>query len=153
MQKLDDNYGFRSFKFGTDISQIKNIKNNNSHFNNMDEFIYLGDDISSIQNVKISRISLYFLNNKLAAIAITFGWEKDYTSEQFSQVSYGLENTFGIPTANNCSGDISLLNCNIWMGKKVKLEHTRSRTKDNYLFGLIMFEEQNMRQKRINSDF
>ena len=153
IEKLDNNFGFRKFKFGTDISQIKNIKNNNSKFNNMDEYIYEGNDITDIQNVKISRINLYFLNKKLAAIFIAFGWENDYNSEQFSQVTYGLENSFGKPTASNCKGEVSLLNCNIWMGKKVKLEHTRSRTKDNYLFGLIMFEELNMRQKRINSDF
>ena len=62
-EKLDANYGFRNFKFGTDVSNISNIKRTNNVLNNMDEYIYIGNEIQNNQEVKISRVVLYFFKN------------------------------------------------------------------------------------------
>lgn len=150
--KLDTNYGFRQFKFGTDLSSFKNIKNANNKVNNMDEYIYEGNDIKSIQEVKVSRVNLYFFNSKLAAIAVDFGWNNNYTEADYKQVNYGLETSFG-KSPNRCVGQENTLNCDIWLGKKVKLEHNRIKTATDSVIGYLIFEERDVRQKRIDLEF
>lgn len=150
--KLDSNYGFRNFKFGTEVSNISNIKRTNNVLNNMDEYIYIGNEIQNIQEVKISRVVLYFFKNKLAVIGVDFGWDEEYTQSQYNQVNYGLQNSFG-KTSINCIGQSNTLNCDIWMGKEVKLEHNRITGNSGSVIGYLIFEEQNLRQKRINLDF
>lgn len=152
INRLDLNYGFKTFKFGTDISKLTNIEDANNIVNNMNEYIYVGDDINKIQEVDISRISLYFYKNKLSAIGISFGWNENYTLDEYNRVNYGLNNSFGKPTTN-CIGQSNTLNCDIWVGNKVKLEHNRINGESGKIIGYIILEEKNMRQSRINSDF
>ena len=151
--KLDFNNGFRKFKFGTSASQIANIEPTGKKYNNMDEYSYVGNDINTIQEVKTSAVNLYFLEGKLATVIIAFGYTEDYTQEEYNQVNYGLTNSFGKPNVNCTPSQAKVIDCKIWIGSKVRLEHSRSYGYQNSTFGILIFEDIKMRQKRINSDF
>ncbi|OZI07095.1 hypothetical protein BWI93_16535, partial [Siphonobacter sp. BAB-5385] len=83
-----------------------------------------------IQEVPIDEIALYFYESKLAAIIISFGHTYNYTKLQFDQVNYGLKNTFGKPYLDCQTGINDVIDCDVWQGKKVILEHNRLRDSD-----------------------
>ena len=92
---LDLKYGFKQFKFGITTKQVSNIKKNKDQWDknpNISEYIYTGNDLNYLYDVKVKEISLTFYKNKLYAIMISFGSSFiEYTDSEYNLVQYSLE--------------------------------------------------------------
>lgn len=164
--KLDQNNGFKQFKFGMAPSQIKSISPKHStsiQLKNVTNYKYTGKEIVSVYGVNISAITLFFYKNRLYQISIAFGdIYSEYTTTQHSLVNYGLKSNFGTQyyECNNEPGS-GILDCSIWNGANIELESIRINTsgpnekvndKYKYIQGYLLFTDKKVRQQQQNNE-
>lgn len=161
---LDQNNGFKKFKFGTNKSAIKELKlyTTKNNLNGVTSYLYTGTDITFFNTVPIEDIVLTFYNNKLYQIAVTFGTiYSEYTKSQFDLVHSNLKNNFGNDYADAKSNMSDILNGHIWDGKKIRLESIRVQQSEkdgtrnpkfNYIQGYLLFTEKNIHKEQQKSE-
>ena len=156
LKKLDQQNGFNKFKFGMLTSQFQNqLKEttDSSPLKQVKYYHYIGEDSLFLYGVKIETIELAFVNNKLYMIGVHFGsLTRAYTAKEQNQILDGLKSSFGTDS-HNCSNakkaDWNILNCTIWDGERVRLEHVRTdfstpNNKDansNNVLGYLLFSD------------
>lgn len=162
--RLDNNNGFKKFKFGLSPSQFTSItedKRAQVKQTNVKNYIYNGEDITDLFGVRIESIQLSFYKNKLYQITVSFGSvDREYTLGEESMMLYGLKASFGTIT-HDCKGsepkDLSVLNCTIWDGRKISLEHLRvdfksternSEKKTNSILGYILYTDKKAQKEQ-----
>lgn len=150
LDRLDNNNGFRKFKFGMSPTQIKDLTKTESirPLKDVVNYKYTGDDINNLYSVKTDKITLSFYKNKLFSIMIGLGSiYRKYEDFEYEIIQKALKANFG-SQYHNCEDQKDMLNCAIWDAKKVRCEHIRmnlseadgSRSKDfNYISGYILF--------------
>lgn len=169
VQNLDIKYGFRQFKFGMYPSQIRNIVKNEKGIDknpNVSEYIYKGDGINYLYNVKVNQISLTFYRKKLYMISIGFGSNgHEYSDSDFNLVQYSLEKAFGEKTSNPTNESGYIVGGEIWKGKKVTLEHFKLDYSKDYsrdtiakyhflvLVGYINIYDNDLQSQRLKDEF
>lgn len=155
IERLDNNYGFKKFIFGSSPSSIQNIKTyrvygNKKFFKN---YIYTSTDILTFSGIRIYRIELNFYKDKLFQISLRMDQgNSEYTELNYEIVMTTLEANFG---KNNATCEPfptsfgKIINCAIWDAKKVKLEHTRVLLTDlGVVTGSLLFTEKNIKQQQ-----
>ena len=162
-QKLDVKYGFKQFKFGMHISQIRNIAKNDSALDknpNVEEYLYTGKDLNSLYDVKVWQISLTFYKKRLYMIMISLGSPTiGYTDAEFNLVQYSLEKVFGEKTFRPSNESGAIVKGFVWKGKSVTLEHFKvDYSKDyndnlNHSGGYIDVYENTIQNQRLNDEF
>jgi len=164
LQKLDDSNGFKKFKFGMAPSQFENAlkeKTSSVALKEVKKYEYTGTDISSLHGVKIESIELAFFKNKLYIIGVNFGsLSKEYTISEQNTLIYGLKSNFGNYThdcRNPNKNDSIILDCTIWDGRSVRLEHIRANfsnpekkeeRKFNSIMGYILFTDKKTQKEQ-----
>ncbi|MCX6199401.1 MAG: hypothetical protein NTY88_09295 [Bacteroidetes bacterium] len=134
---LDIKNGFRHLKLGSYVTQIKNIKKDLTAFDfgsDIESYVYIGNDIKSIFDVDIDKVSLLFLKGKLFSISASFGTVgKDFTIDEYNSLLNYLKSAYGeqcIPIRK----EGATIGGEFWGGQKVALELIRrdesKRTKD-----------------------
>lgn len=168
LDKLDLTNGFKKFKFGLSPSQFSNLQEEKKvqiKLKDVKNYNYIGDDITDFHGVKVESIHLSFYKNRLYKVNVNFGsLFKEYTISEHSMVQYGLTANYG--TINHdCNEtqttDMTVTNCTIWDGRKVRLEHIRInllRTSEqkneryNYIQGYILFTDKKIQQIQQDSE-
>ncbi len=145
------------------LSQLKNIIKNETTTDknpNVTEYLYKGNDLNYLYNVKVEEICLTFYKKKLYMISIRFGSSvKEYLDSEFNLVQYSLEKVFGDQTFKPTNESGQIVNGFIWKGKKVTLEHFKLdfskgyNDKFNHLLGYVDLYENNMQKQRLNDEF
>jgi hypothetical protein len=168
LDKLDNNNGFKKFKFGSSPSQFTSIKENKASpikLKGVKNYIYSGDDIKEVHGVRIETIYLFFYKNRLYQINVSFGSPvREYTVSDESMIQYGLESNYGYIN-HDCRGSsetgMTILGCTIWDGRKVRLEHVRvdllraneeKNERYNYIKGYILFTDKATQKEQQESE-
>lgn len=166
--KLDSNNGFKKFKFGMSPSQFSNITLSTltkGKLKNVKEYVYNGTDISELYGVRVESLGLSFYKDKLYQITVNFGSVyREYTSSEEFAILYSLKAVYGTIT-HDCRGtepnDLSVLNCTIWDGRNVRLEHLRidfespkknNNSRTNSIIGYLLFTNKKLQQEQQNSE-
>lgn len=164
---LDIKNGFRHFKLGSSPNQIKNIKktsNQHSKNPNVAEFLYVGDDIIYISNVKVGDIKLSFFKNKLFNIAIEFGdlmQSKNFEEEDYMAILSSLERTYGKDWSILSDKDNVIIDGAQWVGKNATLElcrldfsNSKKFPKDyDFISGFIAVYDNKLSNEMYSTDF
>lgn len=166
VHKLDESNGFKKFKFGMASSQFENTlkeKTSSLPLKEVKKYEYTGTDISFLHGVKIESIELAFFKNKLYMVGVNFGsLSKEYSVGEKNTLIYGLKSNFGNDThdcRNPSKTDSNVLDCTIWDGRKVRLEHIRANfsnpekaeeTKSNSIMGYLLFTDKKLQKEQQN---
>lgn len=130
-EKLDSKNGFRHFKLGSTISQIKDIVRYSEEAeitqnSSLKMYNYIGTDIKTIAEVPVTNISLLFFKEKLLSITINFGGKyQEFEESQFNDILYYLEEVYGSWKKPTKSNNSNIINGAIFKGKKVTFEFFR----------------------------
>ena len=157
VDKLDEKYGFKIFKFGTSpdnyVGKLK--KDSASLFNrlNVTVFSYIGNDMEYLYNVKTESIDLTFYKNKLMGIQIEF--DQTFSENDYNNILKNLQELFG--DGFNCptdDTDFSKATGRKWIGKKVDMEiHRLYYNKKAEWSGYICLYEKALEQQRVSDGF
>jgi hypothetical protein len=165
LDRLDNNNGFRKFKFGMAASKFDSLKTSNTSLKLRDVkfYDYLGKDISEFYGVRIEGIALGFYQNHLYQIQVSFGTNyREYSTSEFALVQTGLEANFGHlyhECTNTQSPDI--LSCAIWDASRVRVESLRLNLSErdgtqnkmfNYVQGYMLFTEKDTQREQQQSE-
>ncbi|MBE7630478.1 hypothetical protein [Tenacibaculum piscium] len=125
---LDNNNGYKTYKFGKSPKELNNIKRSSvsdEEFytsKGIVEYVYTGDNLRYMFNSKIRKIVFLFIKNKLYGIGFSLGeLEKDYTLEEFNQMEESFTSTFGKDYVL-AKRNPAIVKSYIWKGEKVTLE-------------------------------
>lgn len=94
VDKLDEKYGFKKFRFGEDIAKYKedlkytHLKRDNSRFK---IYKYVGDDYTGLFGVDWQSLELEFCQDKLVNVKVHF----ESNDNQYNHLLNGLQKTFG----------------------------------------------------------
>ncbi len=157
IDKLDENYGFEIFKFGTSpdnySGKLKEDTSNLYKHQGVSGYSYTGKEMEYLYNVKTKEVDLTFYNKQLMCIQVEF-------PETFSLVDYNviltnLQKLYGNGFDFATSGrDISQSVGRIWVGKKVDMEiHRLYYTKTSEWNAYIILQEKAIAQKRKTDEF
>lgn len=104
VRDLDAKNGFKHFKLGSTLAQIKEIKKKTEQFDknpNISDYVYVGNAIKTVFNVPLSEVQLTLFYNKLCSIQICFrdigenGEFDEFTETQFETILFILEKAYG----------------------------------------------------------
>ena len=165
LERLDNNNGFRQFKFGMPASKFDSLETSNTSIKlrNVKFYHYLGKDISEFYGARVESISLGFYQNRLYQIQVSFGTVyREYSTSEYALVQTGLEANFG-HIYHECTNNQSpeLLNCAIWDASRVKVENLRLNLSErdgtqkkmfNYIQGYMLFTEKDTQQEQQQSE-
>lgn len=152
--KLDEKYGFKTFKLSASPSLYKIERSSLEDSNpNITEYNYTGTDLNYLYTVKTRGTTLTFYKNKLMSIQVFF--PDNFSESDYNIILYSLEKLFGIgnncvvndPTYTNYSGKK-------WVGKKVEMEILRLYSNKNMKWGgYLLISEKNLQNQRIEDEF
>ena len=164
LNDLDVKKGFRNFKFGMNPSQFNNLGLENINFNNNSKvkiYIYYGDDIEYVCNIKVDEIRLLFFEEKLCSITIDFGnfvRSEEFKLQDYEKLLSYLEQTYGKDWVIAKKKPI-IINGVIWDATKVRLELFRldlskeDPKKKSLIRGYIHIFDKNLMNKIYSSEF
>ncbi len=159
LSDLDMKNGFRDFKLGSTQSQIKNISIDENQYSknpNVKSYIYNGQDIKSVFNVEVGRITLGFFQDKLFSIMVSF--DDFNTNNQFELIEFNalkssLEKLYGY-NWKPASTELVDLNGVIWSGNKVNLELNRIYYSENSFYsGFMHIYDKALMKKMYESEY
>lgn len=124
IQSLDDKNGFREFKIGDPFSKWKSNLELISSSNDEKTYFYKGNCCQTFMGVKIEKISLVFLNNKLDNISIlldeTNAKDVSLKLKEYSYVRDKIIDEFGEPSKKNVDSNKGEI-VSYWFGNKIAL--------------------------------
>jgi hypothetical protein len=124
LKKLDEKNGFREFKFGDAYgkwaSQLKLLNTTNG----TTSYIYNGNCCETLMGVKIEKISLDFINNKLSTISILFdefnSKDVSHKLKEYSNIKDNIIKEYGEPTKMEVKKDEGKIDT-YWEGQKTAM--------------------------------
>jgi hypothetical protein len=161
---LDLTQGISIFKLGSGKGAIKNLEIDTTQiqfFKSQSTYKYLGDSLSTIFNIKVSKINLTYYKDKLYQMTLIFGSKANpYTLSEYEQIKNALEAEYGKNSKKLAMTGVKLIDGNRWEGETVLLDHVRygyTGTKKKKLIvieGSISFTDRTLsKQIAANKDF
>lgn len=125
IQKLDEKYGFRDFKFGDLYSKWEAQLDLIETSNEKSSYNYKDNCCESFMGVKIDGIALEFSNNKLNSITIVFdnNNSSDISTKlnEYSKIKDKIIEEFGKPIKVKKDANTGEIN-SYWLGQKVAMD-------------------------------
>lgn len=161
---LDSNQGISIFKLGTEKGVIKDLEIDTTQihfFKSQSTYKYLGDSLSTIFNVRVSKIILTYYKDKLYEVSLCLGSKAiSYSLLEYEQINSALEARYGKNLTRLGMSGVKLINGSRWEGTTVLLDHVRysysdsKKKKFNIIDGNVSFTDLTLKKQiTANKDF
>ena len=154
IEKLDEKYGFKGFKFGSppDLTVSKKIEGKDKN-QNITTYLYTGEELKQLYNAEIDLIKLLYFKSKLMKIFVQF--KTPFLASEYKIVLSSLQQLFGEGIA--CTSDdprLSTLNGRKWIGSKVEMElnHFYYEEKSDW-YGYLVLESKSIEKLSLDDQF
>jgi len=154
VEKLDEKFGFKSFKFGSPPNKEKSIIVNSwEKKQNIETYQYTGNDMDQLYGAEIEAILLEYFNNKLISIMVVF--KSPFLESDYKPVLFSLQQLFG--NGGNCiseNPEFSNSSGRKWIGEKVEMELLNFLDKKNSNWsGYLAVTNKSLQRQRLNDEF